>query len=352
VSDLEGLKRDAATIQAEAQAQPSRGEQLRARLLTAAEVVKRPPPEALIDGLLYRDTLALLYGLPGCYKTFLAVDLGLSIDGGRDWGDRATAQGPVVYVAAEGLAGMGKRIQAWEQAYDHLRGGEHGQFYVLPGPVRLLEANDVAALAELVPLVKPRLVVLDTLNRCLAGGDENSSRDMGQALDALDRVRQAGTAVLVAHHADKAGRNYRGHSSLEGAVDTVLRMERNGKAITLTSEKQKDAAPAAPIQLRTLRHDLESDTSLTLYCQTGVGSNEDEMAPHEAVLLEVLGSTFGSDGASASQLLKVSELAERSFYRALKMLVERGAIENKGTVSRTRYVITTPKAPPEQGVLP
>jgi AAA domain len=328
------------------------GEQLRARLLTAAEVVKRPPPEALVDGLLYRDTLALLYGSPGCFKSFLALDLALSIDGGRAWGGRATVQGPVLYVCAEGLAGMGSRIQAWEQAYGHARTGEHGRLYVLPGPVHLLQPNDVAALVDVVPILGPRLVVLDTLNRCLAGGDENNSRDMGQALDALDRVRQAGTSGLVLHHSDKAGRNYRGHSSLEGAVDTVLRIERAGKAITLTTQKQKDAAEAAPIQLRTVRHELESGTSLTLYCHEGVGSTEAEPAPHEAVLLELLGSTFGSDGASASQLLKTSELADRSFYRALNALVRRGAIENKGTPTRTRYVLVQPKAPPEQQVLP
>jgi AAA domain len=341
VEDLKG--------KAEQALERSRGEQLRARLLTAAEVIKRPPPAALIDGLVFKSTLALLYGQPKSFKSFLALDVALSIAGGRDWGGRATAQGPVVYVAAEGLAGLGKRIQAWEQAYGHKRTVTGEAFYVLPEKVRLLEPGDVGALVELVCLVKPLLVILDTLNRCLVGGDENDSEDMGRALDAVDQVRQAGTTVLVVHHADKAGRHYRGHSSLEGAVDTVLKLERTGKAIILTSEAQKDAAEAPPIQLRTDRQELESDTSLVLYCHEGVAVTEDEAPPAELELLATLGSTFGSNGASASQLLKVSGMADRTFYRALKGLVERGLLRNAGTATRTRYV-AVPAV--DQGKLP
>jgi AAA domain len=330
----------------------SRGEQLRARLLTAAEVIKRPPPELLVEGLLFRSTLALLYGQPKSFKSFLALDLALSIAGGRDWGDRTTAQGPVVYVAAEGLAGLGKRIQAWEQAYGFKRTVTGEEFYVLPEKVRLLELGDVAALVDLTRLVQPRLVVLDTLNRCLVGGDENDSEDMGRAVDAIDRVRQAGTTVLVVHHADKAGRHYRGHSSLEGAVDTVLKLERAGKVITLTSQAQKDAEEAPPVQLRTTKEQVGAETSLVLYCHEGVGSTADEMAPAEAAVLELLGSTFGSSGASSSLLLRTSELPERSFYRALKALEERGAIKNLGTDRRTRYVVTRTAEPAEGTVLP
>jgi hypothetical protein len=340
---IEELKIEAAQAQTE-----SRAAQLRAKLLTRDEVIKRPPPESLVDRLLFRSTLALLYGKPKSYKSFLALDLALSIASGRRWGDRTTAQGPVIYVAAEGLAGLGKRLQAWEQAYGHLRQDGDG-FHVLPEVVRLLQAGDVGALVELAVDMRPALVVLDTLNRCLVGGDENNSRDMGQAIDAADQIRQTGSTVLIVHHADKAGRNYRGHSSLEGAVDTVLKLERIGKTITLTSEAQKDAAEADPISLRTTRQEVDSDTSLVLYCHEGVGSIDDETGPDEAALLDLLGSTFGSNGASSSQLLKTSDMADRTFYRSLKRLVERGLISNAGTPNRTRYVVVS-KA--EQGVLP
>jgi hypothetical protein len=327
-----------------------RGEQLRAKLLTAAQVIQRPPPEALIEGLLFRSSLALLYGKPKSFKSFLALDWALSIAGGRDWGDRATAQGPVIYVAAEGLAGLGKRIQAWEQSYGHARQASGEDFYVLPERVRLLETNDVGGLVELASIMQPALVVLDTLNRSLAGGDENNSRDMGLAIEAADKIRAAGSTVLIVHHADKEGRNYRGHSSLEGAVDTVLRLEKAGRSsLTLTTDAQKDAQEASRIELRTSTETVGTDTSLVLYCHDGVGSNDGEPNPAELDLLATLGSNFGSNGGSASQLLKVSAMPERTFYRTLKALEERGLIRNAGTASRTRYVVRQPR---EQGQLP
>jgi AAA domain len=346
MSEIEALKREAAAT--EGRARP--GEQLRTRLLSAAEVIKRPPPDALIDGLLFKSTLALLYGKPKSYKSFLALDFALSIAGGREWGERSTAQGPVIYVAAEGLAGLGKRIQAWEQAYGHARAASGEDFYVLAERIRLLQLEDVGALVDLAAIMHPALMVVDTLNRSLAGGDENNSRDMGMAIDALDRVRQAGSTVLVVHHADKDGRNYRGHSSLEGAVDTVLRLEKLGRVgLVLTTDAQKDAQGADPIQLKTQIEPVGTDTSLILYCQNGLAVTEDEASPAELDLLATLGSTFGSNGASSSQLLKVCGLPDRTFYRALKTLVERGRVRNAGTVSRTRYVLVPAV---EQGELP
>lgn len=48
-----------------------------------------------------------------------------------------------------------------------------------------------------------RLIVLDTLSRWHKG-DENSNKDMGQVLAALDLIaRQTGAAVLVLHHVGK-----------------------------------------------------------------------------------------------------------------------------------------------------
>jgi AAA domain len=194
----------------------------------------------------------------------------------------------VIDVAAEGLAGLGKRIQAWEQAYGHARRASGEDFYVLPERVRVLWPNDVAALVDLAGILKPTLVVLDTLNRSLAGGDENNSRDMGLAVEAADQIRQAGSTVLIVHHADKEGRNYRGHSSLEGAVDTVLRLEKAGRSLTLITDAQKDAPEADRIKLKTQTESVREDTSLVLYCQAGDGSNDDEANPAELDLLATL----------------------------------------------------------------
>src|SRR5690606_25718324 len=68
-------------------------------------------------------------------------------------------------------------------------------------------------------------VAVDTVNRALGGGDENSSVDMGAFVAQAERLRVAfpGSAVLLVHHTGKdEGRGARGHSSLAAAVGGQL----------------------------------------------------------------------------------------------------------------------------------
>lgn len=80
------------------------------KLHTAEEILNWPPAEWLIDGVLLGASFAVLFGEPGSFKTFLALDWALSIAAGRDWCGRVTKKAMVVYVAAEGVGGIKKRL--------------------------------------------------------------------------------------------------------------------------------------------------------------------------------------------------------------------------------------------------
>src|SRR4051794_24201973 len=62
-----------------------RAEELRARLLDAAGLQAIPPPAPLVDGWLFKDSLAWLGGKPGHGKTFVAVDLAGCVATGLPW---------------------------------------------------------------------------------------------------------------------------------------------------------------------------------------------------------------------------------------------------------------------------
>ena len=55
--------------------------------------------------------VALLYGKSQGFKSFVALHLMLSIANGLTWAGKRVEQGKVVYIAAEGAAGMRKRIR-------------------------------------------------------------------------------------------------------------------------------------------------------------------------------------------------------------------------------------------------
>ena len=88
------------------------------------------------------------------------------------------------------------------------------------------------------------LVVVDTVSRALAGGDENSPGDMGAIVCSLDRLRdEFNCHVLAVHHLGKdATRGARGHSRLTCNLDTVIEVTRDeaSKISSAVIKNQRD----------------------------------------------------------------------------------------------------------------
>jgi AAA domain len=85
-------------------------------------------------------------------------------------------------------------------------------------------------------------LAVDTMSRALAGGDENSSKDMGAFVRNCDLIRSATGAHLCSlHHLGKdESRGARGHSLLKAALDTELTATRSGRIGSLEVTKQRD----------------------------------------------------------------------------------------------------------------
>jgi DNA-binding transcriptional ArsR family regulator len=213
------------------------------RLLTADEILNRPPQEWLVEGLLPLGGFVVVYGQPGDGKSLLALDLALATAGGMSSClGTVTHPGSVVYIAADGSGGLRERMMAWCSGR-HAAVPMDAVRFVEDVP-NLLAAGDVhglvAALGSLPD--SPRLVVIDTLARCMPGADENAAKDMGKAVEALDQLRAAfGCTVVVVHHVGKRGDLERGSTALRGAADTMLLVTKSGRTVTLQCTKQRNA---------------------------------------------------------------------------------------------------------------
>lgn len=211
---------------------------LREGLIRGEDILTLPPPRSLVGELLALDSLAAIYGPPGACKTFLALDIALSVAARRPWQGRIVVDGPVLYVAAESASGIAQRARAW-----HARHGDLGAISWLTRPVALLDPHALGELLDIIIETVPALVIVDTLARCLVGADENSARDMGAAVDALDQLRAvAGACILAVHHGGKdRSRGMRGSSAILGAVDTAIECQRTQSGVLAIVTKQKNA---------------------------------------------------------------------------------------------------------------
>lgn len=197
--------------------------------------------EPLVEDLLDRGAMSVIYGASNEGKTFVMLDIAHAVSTGRRWNGKAVKRGPVVYIVAEG----GKQIHKRTAALARRHGAEGAMFDLIVSPVNLLRAE--ADLKDLIAAVhaaeakhgaSAELIVVDTLSRALAGGDENSSVDMGALVKNLDRLRAAtGAHLAVVHHTGKdAAKGARGHSLLRAATDTELEVA-GGR---LAAKKQRD----------------------------------------------------------------------------------------------------------------
>jgi RecA-family ATPase len=219
--------------------------------MAIGELMAMPPIKFLVESLYTRHGFSVMWGPPGCGKTFLALDVALCVATGQDFHDMSVEQGSVLYIAGEGVGGIGKRVKAWIENRGVGVNENELPFYVLPTAVDFTNPADVEKLSATIQLLEERaggfsLIVVDTVARALLGADENSATDIGKFVKSCDVLKQTyNTALIGIHHSGKDGsKGMRGSSALLGAVDTSIQIKKSGAQITMTTEKQKDAEPA------------------------------------------------------------------------------------------------------------
>jgi len=224
--------------------------------IEAWDTIKDEPVRWIIENVLPEGGFAALYGPPGSYKSFVALDIAEAVATGRQWmGNQVTNPGAVLYIAGEGHGGIGARIKACKINHQTQDGAE---IYVIRYQLNLRSSADdfnllMQSIDNLIERtgIELRLVQIDTLARAFGGGNENDSQDMGAFIHNAGRLqRKLNCALMVLHHSGKdATKGLRGHSSLLGAVDTQLELQKleqterkegvAGQGI-LTISKQKD----------------------------------------------------------------------------------------------------------------
>lgn len=194
------------------------------------------------------SSLIMIYGAPASGKSFAALDMVLCVSNHINWHGHTTKQKSVLYVAAEGQAGVLKRIEAWRQ-YHNIANIQN--FYLLPIPCLV---DNPGQLGELLTMIRslpamPEIIVLDTLARSMLG-DENSTLDMGRLVNSCGDLHEATKAqIILIHHTGKdETRGARGAIALTGATDTMFRVVRTAedKQYRLDCERQKDDEPFSP----------------------------------------------------------------------------------------------------------
>ena len=209
-----------------------------------------PSARWLVQGLWSEEAVGILGGEPKCCKSFLALDLAVSVASGAS----CLRQFPVQRSGSVLLFPAEDALPAVRQRLEGICDAAGVAFASLPVEVitaptlRLDTPADRERLANTVAALQPRLLILDPLIR-LHRLDENDATQIAGLLSFLRQLqRQFHLAILVVHHARKdsqgtrPGQALRGSSELHGWGDSNLYMRRRGDQLTLSTEHR--AAPS------------------------------------------------------------------------------------------------------------
>lgn len=203
--------------------------------------------DELVERLLTRGAMGVVYGDSNSGKTFLGIDLTCAVARNARWMGRNVEPGLVIYLATESPASVRLRLRAY-QRYHQIK---VPNFCIVKSPIDLyVDGADTQRVIDLVRHlekqngVKCQLVIGDTLSRLCAGANENSGEDMSVVVRHVDRIRhECHVHFLLIHHTGKnAALGMRGWSGMRAATDTEIEITTDDTDTTHVAEitKQRD----------------------------------------------------------------------------------------------------------------
>jgi hypothetical protein len=284
----------------------------------------------LVTNLWSQHAVGIVGGEPKCCKSFLALDIAVSVAGGLPCLRRFAVPNPgrvLLYPAEDALPIVRRRLEGIAAAAGvDLRDLD---IQIITAPtLRLDLAADRLALQEAVARLQPRLLILDPFVR-LHRIDENASGEVAPLLAFLRELqRQYALAVLVVHHAKKGAGNVRAGQALRGSSefhawgDSNLYLRRDGDTLTLSVEHR--AAPA----LKPMKIELvEAGEALALQ----VVDRSDPPAPVATSLDERITVAL----AAAPSPIPFAELRAHCRMRAATLYERLAALTTTGRIVKT-----------------
>lgn len=198
----------------------------------------------------------------------------------------------------------------------------------LPRPLTtLFEARDISmhfkqvsgqkAIEDAIKQIEPEIVVFDPYQSFITGLDENGFKDISEALKFIDGLieKYTITVLLVTHTGKDHSRGTRGHSSLAGWRDTLMKLERDKRSDTVkVTVEPRWAAPLSPFHLKFDQGTLRPTDHFR-------GQTD-----------EILGHVEKAGGAIDKKILKAKfgSLSREAFRKALERAEKTGAIIRSG----------------------
>ena len=306
-------------------------------LSNAAELLGKPEPkiEWLIDNIWTDKSRGLIAGNPGVGKTWLALDMLISVaSGGLCMGKYPSKKGAVLLVEEEASElNLSRRLHAMARARG-LKDTDLDNLFLLTRQFTKIP-EDTKELFHLIATLDIKLIVFDSLRR-FHGCDENSSSEMQIVLDSFARLSiMTDASIVLIHHLAKGGREsdnrpiferMRGSGDLWAWRDCIIGVEGQEDADeAICSFQFRDAEAQEPIKIK--RHVGATTGAIAL--EAVEMKESEEYADKSASIIDFMRTQYGS--VAKDVIFKAVKGGRNEFYRTFKTLAKQGLVVKNGS---------------------
>jgi hypothetical protein len=328
-------------------------------VLRAADLDEPDPARRwLIEALWARAGVGIIGGAPKCYKSWLGLDLAVSVASATPCLDTfavAEPGGALVYMAEDAAPDVKERL-AGLCRHRGLALAALPLFVITAPSVRLDLPRDQHRLAETVRRQAPRLLLLDPFVR-LHRINENQASDVAALLGYLRELQRThDLAVAVVHHARKNGGPTTGGQSLRGSgdffawVDTALSLRRHRQHLVLSVEHRAAGAPE-PVLLALVGTERDRHLAIVADEPEPAATTPSAPADLDTAILDALDHA-PADGLLRASLRAALRVRNERLGDALTRLAAAGHIARHGD-AWVRLAVpphtTTTALPPRNG---
>jgi hypothetical protein len=210
------------------------------------ELADRGPTPFIIQNVVPEGGFTLITGESGSGKSFIAVDMAMSLAYGHTWAGYKTRQSKVLYVAMEGQNGVISRVKAWLKLKNVAH--QRDRFKFLLTNFSFADDHMFDSLMTTIGQVQPNVIVVDTVAHAMSGLEENSATEMGAFISRVAEMeRVCGSTTILIHHIAKndpknGSMKSRGSGALPAAANAAFNTKKLAKSSTISFScmKQKD----------------------------------------------------------------------------------------------------------------
>lgn len=292
----------------------------------AAHLAQAPSESWLVRPLWGSQAVGCLGGPPKVGKSWLGLDIGVSVASATPCLGRFVVQepGPVlVYMAEDALSAVRQRIDALCR-HRRIPIDDLDLHVITEATLRLDIPAELQRLRNTVAKLRPRLLLLDPLVR-LHRVNENQASEIAHLLGGLRELQRTfGVAIILTHHVSKraradTGQALRGSGDLWAFGDSNLYLSPQSPHALLTIEHRSAKAPD-PLLL----HLVSSPDGTTRFELAAPSAATPARSTHDAILDALRSSPQPLTALALRSVLRVNN---QRLYEALSTLERLGAIE-------------------------